>query len=393
MIYLDKIEKLHPIVIFSVFLVFISSVIPIFYLNPYYEDKNNISSDELTGIITFVLKDRKIMMEISIESINEQILNLQTILQLNFELRIDPQTIEKFSYNLTIENTLNYPILFNRDFELDESYIFVQKFDLQLKTNIVFPPFVSSSIVSNFVVGRFDHPLYEKWFLITFFGGCGLIFLSFININKRLANSFSEILVLIRKNKWKFFKEFTNKINENEGLILFIIPIFILISIFYQIYLHFFLSFSFSSLFYNSKINAITLFFLYSLFIFIASSGMNEILDRKYGSRLIEKTKLKNNLIFVPIYVLQLTFIYIIITVFPYPYSFIFSVLFSFVINILVYYWSLKFHCFLYQYDIKNSTLIKFSLLYRSIVSIVLGYLINLLIINVTSFPFYYLIF
>lgn len=390
MLHYKEIEKVHPLILFFVFVLALTSVLPLVFYAPVPTQSQNFVEPTGAGEISLKLKANSIFFTLIISSIQDHsILNNRHV----FEVDLTVNSINTNFYSFITPNlTLaSLPLKFTGIDNLTSSNYFSQSIKIQIILSLL----ATTHTVYNFQVGRIDLALYARWTIITLFFSV-LAFYITIRYYKKRNTNYS--LLSMAKSFYRFsfaqYESFLSSLNPNEISILFIIPYILLFSFLDVYYINFSRLTASSYLFYNLKNDVFVLLIIHLILITNSPVIINSLVDRysDVGNRLIRKSYQKNSLIILPVYMIFYGAIILISTIFLNQLFLLLLVPLATVFNIGLYYITLKYHCWKYHYKVTNKFLFKLIISYRIGYTLILYFSALLFVFSNSSFPSFLLL-
>lgn len=395
--YIDfkNIERIHPIILFSFFLLLITAIIPLLFLSPPSTSTTTFENANISGTQQITLKNQIMTVTLVIDTLNAQFQNNMTSLIM---LQIDLNSLANFilQFPLANNNSRSFPYSYTQIFQLDNYLYYLPNYQIKstifFLTNSLLKNNFSTVIVFNSNLGHFNLPLYEKWFYITFIGSLFLYLLLLFYLKTRNPFSLKIIYKKFINQDYSKYEDFLHILNENLASILLVTPIFIIFVLLYQYYIHYSVFTNTVTFLFINISGIAVLLFLQALMILFFSLLPIFVLDIFLGDKLTMKTKLVNNLIFEPIIVFFYMCILVLIIAFPTKEIYFLNVVATFCFSMVMYFLYLRYHCWKYEYHIKNSKIITLVLVTK------LCYILLLLIfLQFTGYiqigiPYYYLL-
>lgn len=348
MFFIDKIEKIKPLIFLLVSVLFISTLLPISYYAPLSQTSENFNNNNTSGLISFKLQKETIFFNLTIISLNSAFFTNQSNA---FQFIIFINHTKQYEQNYTLSNIQHNtkPLYFIGNFTLKGSLIYL--LNIQLQTTIYLlntsspPQNLNELITINSAIGKINFSLYETWFFITLLGGLIILTTDLLFLQKKHNISLLRLIGNFIRQSYSLYNSFLDKLDTNSFVILLLTPIMLFAIILTQIYINYFSSSShYSLILYNSKINFVILIYCYAIITLYSPVLFNAIYDQFHNSKLDKKGRIREDFIFIPIFVLLYVFILVVTTIFPYIEIRLFLILFSLIINICIYYVSFVHH-------------------------------------------------
>ena len=382
------IEKVHPLIIFLIFILAITAIFPVTFQAPVSSQTSPFSNDIASGSITFALSNNNtIFIDITIYSIQNY--NLYSSSQINGHTIVNNIDIYDFSFNVYKKPTNNEPLKYAAPLNLSSSDLFVANFNIYLYLS-----FGSSQpfYISFFQIGRSDRSLDNRWSFITSLSCIAILIVSIYYFTKKFNIALLSMLKSFFKYSFTNYESSLSSLNENLLFILFFTPSILLFTFFSSVYINFSYLTKSTPLFYNLKADVLVLLATHIALIVFSPVILNYILDRYYGNPLIKKTRIKNSLIFLLFYIPFYGFIALLVELFPFDQFFILLLPIAFIFNVGLYFISAKHHCWKYNYHLSDIKILRTSILFRLLYSLTLFFSLELFVFSNSPLPVYYLL-
>ena len=386
-----QIEKIHPMILFLVFTIALSSILPLFFLAPPSSESQTFNESSATGSITYQLSGNHLFFTLSLTTLNKAIFLFSTnIIQIDITLNKD--NLVTFPYEVSNQSLDSLPLIFMETINLTQSDIFGTSFTIESKISFNY----YSHVTLQSIIGRIDYPLYDKWFIITAVGCIGLFGLTSIVLKQKENLNYIEIIKnYFQKNKYSYsvYEEALTKINDNFYFIFYLAPLILIFALMYQIYFIFSQFEGTTLLLFDSKLTLSFVIAAHSYLILTSPAILNTIVDEFKGNRLVRKNRIKDNLIFVPFLIVFYSFVFVLFRFIPNEILFAVCVIFSFLINTTFYYLSLVHHSWKLKYQMKRKNILLYSIYYRLGYTALVLFIILFFIYSTTPYPVYLLLF
>lgn len=391
MINYKQVEKIHPMVLFTIFVLSITAILPLFFFTPQPSTEQTFQVNAASGTINYRLTKTHIFLTFSVSSLNAYLFhNSNAIFHLSIIINSgSPQTFE-----FIIKNTSNFvlPYTFNQAINLTQNQSFSSSF--QIKTQI--QVFSGATVVNHFnsitTIGHSSQVVSDKWFIISFISLVIMWITPILYLKHKKEFSLISILKNYSKGLYESYETFMTQINDNSYFIMFFVPTLLLFVFLYRIYINFTSLTNSSLLFFNSKLFIIVILSLHALLISMSPTILNYILDHYKGNKLIRKNRIKDNMIFLPFLVAFYLLEFILVRVDQTKLMFVLLVVVAFIFNTFVYFQSLKYHSLKFDYHLSSKYLLTSAVGYRCIYAIVLFLTLQFFLFSSTSYPAYLLL-
>lgn len=386
MLHYKDIEKVHPLILFFIFVLALTSVLPLVFYAPVPSQTKDFVEPAGTGKISVKLESNRIFFTLVISSVQDpSIFSNRHVIELEMTINtLETSLYDFITHNLTVSS---FPLKFTGVDNLTSSEFFSQSINIQIVLSIL----STTHTIYNFQVGRIDLPLYARWTLITLFFSIIAFYIPIRLYKKRNANY---SLLTMAKSFFRFsyqqYENFLETLNTNELSIFFAIPYILLFSFLNIYYTNYSRITESSFLFYNLKNDVFILLIIHLYLVTNSPIIINSLVDRYSDvSRLIKKSYQKNSLIMLPVYTVFYAFIALISTIFLNQLALFLLIFVSAVFNVGIYYITLKYHCSKYHYEITNRFIFKTIIGYRIGYTIILFIVSLLFLFTTSSFPSY----
>ena len=373
MFYSEKIEKIQPIILFLFFLLAISSILPLAYLAPLDSADTNISSKNIDAHISFKLDGTNIRFVLTINSLQSLNFNSSTR-ALAVNTRVNDILSHTSSFDLLKNNSIQFPIVFSSYFTLDENVIYSLDYKLDTLLYLVYLHNNSNQYTSEAItfgsithIGRYDQSLYQNWFLITIISTSALWIYAILAIKKKTGYLIKTIIHNFFEKSYDLYEKVFSVLDENINSIFLVAPLIITFSLLLQIYNHFAQIESVTFAIFQLKFNVLIFLMLYTFLTIFSPAAICLSLDKYKKYRQIKKTRINNNIIFSPFFVLFYILFFILVLIIRQSWIFYLGFILSVIFQIFIFYNSIHFHIHKYNYNMSKKEIIIFSIAFKVI--------------------------
>ena len=391
-----QIEKIHPMILFLIFTIGLSSILPIFFLVPLPQESQPFNNAAADGSIQYQLSGDKLLFTFTINKANTDVFSY-TLNSVAISISVNKNELVSFNYLITNESLTSIPLAFHEIINLTQSDVFTTSFTIESRVSINQNTPVYESFVLESFIGRIDYPLYDKWFIITALSCISLFIVTALVLKQKESLNFPEIIKSYfykKKYSYSAYESMLPKINDSFYFIFYMAPAIFIFVLMYQIY------FTFSTMthtllfIFNYKYTVAFVIALHSFLILTSPAILNTIVDEFKGSRLLQKNRIKDNLIFTPFLMSFYFFLALILRFFPSKILFAVCIGVSFIVNTLFYFLSMVHHSWKFKYSfLSTKKLFFYALSYRIVYTILVQFIILFFIYSTTPYPVYLLLF
>ena len=390
MLHYKEIEKIHPLILFFIFVIALSSILPLVFYAPRSFEKQNFTDLTASGTMELKLHSNELLFTLILTSVHDQSLFYTKHI---FGVEITINSLDTYPYYFIADNLTpsTLPLTYNCSLNLKSDYQFSQSIDVQITLNLIST--VEESY--NFQIGRFSFSLYARWIFITlFFSIIALTITTRIFKKRNTTTLIMNTAKSFFKSSYASYESLLAKLTDNEIFIFFSIPYILLFCFLNVYYTNFSIITQSSYLFYNLKVNLFVLLLIHLFLLINSPIIINWLVDRysRIANRLINKNYQKNSLIYLPIFTVFYGILAFITYVFPYQFLLLLILPFTIIFNIGLYYISLKYHCWRYHYKTTDQFIFRVIISYRIFYTLIIFFFSLLFVFASSSFPTYLLL-
>ncbi len=391
MIDYKKIEKIHPLILFTVFILAITAILPLFFLAPPATSNQPFQNEAVSGSITYELNKTEIFLTLRVNSMNPI---LFTNNKTNFHIIISINTIDSYMFDFNVFNYSknSFPIHYSKTINLTKGADFGSSFNIRSELTVNSGSNVYGAYSFNNSIGRNELQIYDRWLVITVISSLGMFAIPLFYLKYIKNFSFIPILREFWASSYSLYLKILDQINDNSYFVIFFAPTLIIFSFLYQVYLRFSFVTNSSLLFFNSKIMLYFLLSMHALLIVLSPAIVDYIVDYLKGNPLVQKNRIKDNLIFLPFLVLFYGFEFILVRFAHSSLMFYIMIFLAFFFNFYIYYVSLKFYITKFNYHISQINLIFLAIGYRILYSGFVYFILLFFIFSSPNYPIYLLL-